>query len=861
VRAASGLYDRAVAGVIAAAQRAPIVVLLGALVLAALALTLVARDLGINTSTADMISDRAHFMRVYRELKARFPERSDNLVVVVEADTPDRARDAADLLADRLASDKDRFARVHRPDGGAFLARNGLLYLDVDELLDLLDSLADASPLIQRLRNDTSLRGLFAVLTLAASDAGRLDDLDWLFGRMAAVIEGRLDGRPAQLSWHEIMWGRESEAGDRRAFVIARPVALDYDRLLPGADSLDEVRRVAAEAGLVRENGISVRLTGGLALEYDELATAQRGVALAGLISLVLITAILWWALRALRLVVIALFTLLVGLAWTAGFATLAVGSLNLISVAFAVLFVSLGIDFTLHVCLRVAEVSGQGADPRRAVREGTESVAGSLGLCAASTALGFYAFLPTAYRGVSELGLIAGTGMILALVANLSVLPALLTLWPGRGRRAAVAPVLPRLRVSPRAVRRGAGLALLAAAAALPWARFDFNPMNLQDPEAESVAVLRTLMAEGERDLWAAASVAGTAEEASARARAFEALDLVDRAVWLGSFVPADQEARFEIVQDIAFVMEPDLFAAPYPEPTADEQQGAVAALARALERLQGAGPVPGGGVALARALDRLDAAPPAALELVEEGLVGALPGRLAALEEAARAEPFAIADLPADLVARFRGEDGSFRIDIHPAEDIAADNEALERFVAALRAVDPDVTDDPVIVLEAGRVVVGAFAQALLSALALIALLLYVVTRRLGDLFAVLAPLCLAAALTGAATVVLGLAFNFANVIVLPLLLGIGVDSAIHLVHRHRTDPGRPLLGTSTARAVLFSALTTMAGFGSLALSPHLGTASMGRLLLIGVTLTTACTLVVLPALLSAAGREAAR
>jgi hopanoid biosynthesis associated RND transporter like protein HpnN len=562
VRAASGLYGRAVAGTIAAAQRAPVAVLLAALVLAAIALALVARDLGINTSTADMISDRARFMHVYRALKARFPERSDNLVVVVEADTPDRARDAADLLADRLAAN-DSLARVHRPDGGAFLARNGLLYLDVDELLDLLDSLAASSPLIQRLRDDPSLRGLFAVITLAAADAKRLDDLDWLFGRMAAVIEARLDGRPAQLSWHEIMWGSEADAGDRRAFVIARLAALDYDSLLPGANALNEVRRAAAEAGLVPEKGISVRLTGGPALEHDELATAQRGVVFAGLVSLALITAILWWALRALRLVAIALLTLLVGLAWTAGFATLAVGSLNLISVAFAVLFVSLGIDFSIHVCLRVAEASAHGADPRRAVREGTAAVAGSLGLCAASTAVGFYAFLPTTYRGVSELGLIAGTGMILALAANLSVLPALLTLWPGRGRNTA-APVVPALRLPRRAVLGGAGLALLAAAVTLPWARFDFNPLNLQDPEAESVAVLRTLMAEGERDLWAAASVAGTAEEAAARARAFETLDVVDRAVWLGSFVPSDQEARLEIVRDIASVNEPDLFAAP---------------------------------------------------------------------------------------------------------------------------------------------------------------------------------------------------------------------------------------------------------------------------------------------------------
>lgn len=857
---AGGRFGHLVVRCVALVQRAPALVVVLSVALAGVALWLSVTGLGINTSTSDMISPDAPFMNNYRAVKGRFPDRIDNITILIEADTPDRARDAAERLAEALRGDPAMFPHVFEPGGGAFFARNGLLYLDREALLDLFDSLADASPLLQRLTADTSLRGLFAVVGLGVADAAAgqrtLDDLDWLLGRMAGAIDGTLDRAPAQLSWQEILYGQEAEAMDRRALIVVRPNVLDYDTLLPGSTALARIRELARATGLTPDNGVRVLLTGGPALKYDELATVQRGMAFVGVLSLVLISVILWWALGSLRLVVVALVTLLVGLAWTAGFAALAVGHLNLISVAFAVLFVSLAIDFSIHLCLAAREAAADGSAPAVAVRNATALVGGSLGLCAVSTAIGFYAFLPTDYRGVSELGLIAGTGMLLGLLANLTVLPALLTLWPGRpGRETGpVGVALPRVgRIDRRVVLAAAAVVAGGAALALPGSRFDINPLDLQDPRSESVRAIHVLTADGNTDLWSAAAVAPDSESAVVRAARLEALAEVDHVVSLPALVPPDQADRLDIISDIAFALEPDPFAVAYDPPSMADQRSAITALAGLLDTARETAPFPAGAAAMVAALDRLATASETDLAAVEMALVGGLPGRLAALDEALRPEMFDIEDLPAELIARYRGPGGVYRLDIYPAQDIVSDNAALERFVAAIRTVDPNVTDDPVLVLEAGQVVIGAFTQALLSALAVVAALLYAVTRRLRDVAVILAPLCLAALVTGALARLTGIGFNFANIIVLPLLFGIGVDSAIHLAHRLKRHPERRVFETSTGRAVLFSALTTMAGFGSLALSQHPGTASMGLLLLIGVAVFAASTLLLIPALVA--------
>ncbi len=844
-----------------------------ALALAATAAILVytVDNLGMNTDTEDMISAELPFRQAVKDYDRAFPQFDDVLVVVIDAETPDLAEDAAAALAARLEQEQALFKTVYRPGSGEFFTVNGFLYLDLEELEDLADNLAEVQPLIAALARDPSLRRLFAELEFAieALREGETPGIDpaEAFDRLSDAIDAAVEGRRHNLSWREMFSGETPTTADRRSLILVQP-RLDFTVLQPQKEPMEAVRRLAADLGLVPEKGIRVRLTGSVALNYEQLQSAQKGAEIAAPVSFVLVAIVLFVGLRSLRLVLAALVTLLVGLIWTAGFATLAIGELNLVSVAFAVLFIGLGIDFSIHMCLRYSELIAHGRAPAEALVGASNEVGRALFLCAATTAAGFYVFIPTDYAGVSELGLISGTGMFISLVANVTILPALLELMPLRANAAGSYPGVARpvARLSGlsaparRAVRVGALAAAVLAIALLPQIRFDFNPLNLHDPEAESVATLRDLLAESGTSPWSLKVLAASREEAEALAVRLEALDEVDGVVTIGDYVPENQDDKLALIEQTAFFMgRPPSRVLPPPEES--ERRAALGAFESALDEWLAEGGIEAtlepSMRRLAAAIDRLDEAG-TPLDVLERSLLGSFPERLRQLHAAlGPTEPVTFDDLPAALVERNVAADGRVRVQAFPRDDVS-DNHALRRFVGAVRSVVPEVIGNPVSILESGDAVVGAFHQALASALAVIIVLLVVLMRRVSDTALVLAPLVLAAVLTGAASVVLDIPFNFANVIVLPLLLGIGVDSAIHLVHRHRTDPSGEgtVLRTSTARGVVFSALTTICSFGSLMLSTHRGMATMGALLTIGVGFTLVCTLVVLPALLRRRG-----
>ena len=817
----------------------------------------ISENLGINTDTADMIDEALPFRQAVKDYDRAFPHTGDTLLVVIDGATPGLAEDAADALAGRLARDSALFKTVYQPGGDPFFERNGLLYLDIGELDDLADNLAQVQPLIASLAEDPSLRGLLGVVETAVveGDAGQVEsfDLAAAFNRLSAAIEAALAGEPYYLSWREVMTGEAAGAGDRRVFLLVQP-RLDYTSLQPQKQALDAVRTLVDELNLT---GVKVRLTGGVALNYDQLDSARQGAEIAGPLSFILVGLVLLIGLRSVRLVVAALVTLATGLVWTAGFAALAIGSLNLISIAFAVLFISLGAAFSIHMCLRYRELVAQGEDQRRAVAAAGREVGGALLLCAATTAAGFYVFIPTAYVGVSELGLIAGTRMFICLAANFTVLPAMLRLvslgssMKPKRETTGGDPDLPQRHRN--AIRIGAALVAVAAVPLVLDARFDFNPLNLQDPTAESVSTLRDMLRQSEHPPWTLNVLAADREAAALLATRLGDVDGVRQTTTLADYLPGDQDAKLELIEEIAFFMGP-LPARTATPPDDSENLAAIESLFAALE--QSSDP---DAERLTTNLERL-AGQPDAFAVVENSMLGGFAGRLRRLYMALEpVEPVTLDDLPPSLVEREVAVDGRVRVRVFARDDLT-DNDALRRFVGNVRAVAPTAVGNPIEILESGDAVVGAFQQALLSAVVVIVVLLVVLMRRFADVAYVVAPLLLAALLTIAASVIFVIPFNFANVIVLPLLLGVGVDSAIHLVYRYRNDPGqrRHLLRSSTARGVVLSSLTTICGFGSLALSTHRGTATMGELLTIGVSLTLVCTLLVLPALLPPATEQ---
>ncbi len=829
----------------------------GAVLLTAVCAYYVIENISINTSTTDMLSPELEFRKQSKAVSAAFPQFSNTITVVIDGATPDLADDAALALAEALRKKPGLFGEVWDLAGAPFMRRNGLLYKETDELADLGDRLAEAQPFLGVLWKDPSIRGLFDMLIKAVDEIVEGDgnipiEIGPVLAKIAQAAEAQAAGAFGQVSWRRLMEGEET--GETRRVFLIQP-AMDFGSLSLAADAMEALRETARGLGLTPENGVRVRLTGAAALAREELKSVESGMGLAGLLSLILVMGLLMVGLRSGPLVAATLVTLVMGLIWTAGFAILAIGSLNLISVAFAVLFIGLSVDFGIHFGLRYKE----GVDARKghaaALGAAAEGVGGSLTLCAVSAAVAFYSFLPTDYLGLAELGLIAGTGMFIAFFANLTVLPALLTLMPvrpGKRREEGVNAMASFIRRRARIIVGAAVVLGAVGAGFLPLAGFDFDPLNLKDPETESVSTLFDLIEDGHGP-YTITVLAPNLDEARALAKRLDGLPEVDDARTLVDFVPKEQDDKLDVIGAMGMFLLPSFSAGDRKMPPTVEEMAALKKIVRGKafrlttlddETLAGLG---------RRLYDALEKIPPEGLPELQDRLLNALPGRLSALKMSLEAGQVGLSDLPEGLVARHVAADGRARVSVHPEVDVT-DRAALTLFVEAVRSVAPQATGTPVVIMEAGNTVVRAFRDAALIALCLIAVLLALILRRLREVLLVFAPILLAGLLTVAASVVLDLPFNFANVIVLPLLFGLGVAGGVHLVVRERSaETITGVLETSTPRAVMFSALTTIGSFGSIALSSHQGTASMGLLLTVAVTLTLLSTLVVLPALMA--------
>lgn len=836
--------------------KAPIVLALALLLTAALG-WYAATHLAMNTNTDDLIASDTPWRQRERAFDQAFPQMTDRTVIVIDGVTADQADDAAQALADKLSADKSLFKTVYRPDGTPFFRRYGLLFLSTDELQKVADQLIEAQPLLGTLTADPSLRGVFGTLNLALEGVARgaiaLSGFERPIAAFADSVESVVEGKPKPVSWQTMLTGRTPGPLELRRFILVQPV-LDYDALQPGARSSDAIRAAARELNLTPENGVRVRLTGSVPLSDDEFATVAQGTGLATVASIVLVSIILYLALRSGRLILAVLTTLASGLTATAAFAAATVGALNMISVAFAVLFVGIAVDFGIQFCMRYRDERHRHDALPSALRRTAATIGTSLALAALSTSLGFLSFLPTDYAGISELGIIAGGGMVIALVITLTVLPALITVLrpPGEpepigfARAAAIDAFLLRRRRMVILCVMGVGL---ACAALLPFFRFDFNPLNLKDPRTESASTMFELIADPNTSPFTADVLTPSLPDAEALAVRMKALPEVERTLTLASFVPDDQDRKLPIIEDLNLLLGPTLSLPPIgAPPTEAEIRAVMTDCADRLERVAG-----GGTEAtrrLAAGLRKLLAQTPLPIDALNKALLTGLDRRTDMLRDALQAGPVTLKTLPEELQRNWIAKDGRGRLEITPKGNVR-DNDVVRRFARAVLAVSPDVTGSPITILESGNTVVRAFKIAGLAALVTITLLLAIVLRRTRDVLLVLAPLVLAGLLTAGTMVAAGMPLNFANIIALPLLFGIGVAFDIYFVTNWRAGRGNPLQ-SSLARAILYSGLTTGVAFGSLALSDHPGTSGMGVLLAIMLAYALFCTLLVLPALL---------
>ena len=835
-------------------------VVIGFLVLAGASAEYARTHFAINTDSSQLISAKLPWRQRELALDKAFPQRTDLIIVVIDGATPEVAEAAAIALAEDLARQPEHFHFVRRPDASPFLDRNGLLFLSKEEMAERTEVLIRAQPFLGSLAADPTLRGLAGALGFIpqAVKAGqaKLEDFTRQLQLLDNAFEAVLGGHEPRLSWAEVMSGEPPAVYELRRFVHVQPV-LDFGALEPGAMATDAIRAAAAKLNLDREHGVSVRLTGPVPMADEEFATIAEGAGINTALTVLCVLVLAWLALRSGRIVLAVFVSLFIGLAITAAIGLWMVGAFNLISVAFAVLFIGIGVDFGIQFGVRYRAERYVYGELRQALRSAAREAGKPLALAAAATTAGFFSFLPTDYRGVSELGLIAGAGMVVAFVTSITLLPALLTLLETPGEKAEVgypwlAPldrVLARHRI-PILVLTGA-----AGAAGLPLLRgvsFDFNPLNLRSAKVESVATYLDLT----KDPTTAGNnieiLAPTGADAATLAERLRALPEVASVQTLASFVPEGQPEKLRIIGEAAQLLVPTLSPVEMrPRPRDAETVAALREASDAFAETRGAAEQAGlASLHLSVALRLLAEAGPEVRARAEAALLPGLRRTLDKVRASLAATEVKIADIPAELARDWRTEDGRARVEVVPKGD-GNDNATLRRFAAAVLAVAPQATGTPVLIQQSADAVVYAFAQAGILAFVSITLILALVLRRASDIFYTLLPLVLAGVVTLELCVLLDLKLNFANIIALPLLLGVGVAFKIYYVLAWRAGETN-LLASSLTRAVFFSAMATATAFGSLWMSSHPGTSSMGKLLSLSLLTTLVAAVVFQPILM---------
>ena len=849
-----------VVSIVRVCTRFAIPIVLIALIFAVAAGYYTARHFSINTDINTLISQKLDWRQRDNQFERAF-DRESTILAVVEAPTPELTNAARTALDQKLSGDTKHFVSVQALGGGEFFEKNGLLFLPTPEVGRLTGQFESAAPLIEIMAGDPSIRGLTGALEtgLAGIKRGqiKLDSTERPFNLIAQTVETVLNTGSGTFSWRELVSDKPLTAADRRAFIEFKPV-LDYNALQPGKGATDTIRQAASDLNLAGEYGARVRLTGPVPIANEEYATVQDGAVLNAVGTTLVVLLILWMALHSSKIIFAVFLNLFIGLSLTTAVGLMMVGSLNLLSIAFAVLFIGLGVDFGIQFSVRYRSERFKNDDLMMALEQAARRAAIPLSLAAMATAAGFLCFLPTDYKGISELGEIAGAGMVIAFVSSITVLPALLRLLNPPGEKepvgyAFLAPVDHFLEKHRVVIVVGTLLVAVAGLPLLYFMKFDFNPMNLRNSKAESIATFLDLRKDPNTGANAINVMTNSDTDAKKIADRLQKLPEVLSVRWLESFVPDDQPAKLKLIGQGAKVLNPALNPDSLdPAPTDGENVEALKGSVDSLRKTAGDGKGPGAMASrrLADALSKLAEADQATRDKTQAIFVTPLKLVLDQLKKSLQAQPVSLKTLPPDVVNSWKTKDGLQRVEALPRGD-PNDNDTLRKFATAVLVAEPTAIGGPVSILKSGDTVVKAFIHAGIWALVVIGLLLWITLRRVTDVLLTLVPLLVAGAVTMEICVLIELPLNFANIVALPLMLGIGVAFKIYYVTAWRS--GRTnLLQTSLTRAIFFSALTTATAFGSLWLSSHPGTASMGKLLALSLVTTLAAVLLFQPALM---------
>jgi hopanoid biosynthesis associated RND transporter like protein HpnN len=861
--------------------------------LAAITIIYAGLTLTFETSMLQLLPNGTPYVARYQDYSKEFGE-LDPVVVVVEGRTTVESKAYAARLTGLLRQGPIGFHRLaYRTDPVQF-QQSALLHLSLDEVRDVRDKILDRLDLMKGFAANPTLDRLIEGINhqIVKDFVGRFFDLGLgdersgtdlgVLRALLAEISARADRPgPYRSPWSAFFspGAEDADAGyffskDKRLlFVLADPISGARGAMSDQA-AIEEIRRHIAH--LHGEfPSVKVGVTGGPALASDEMTTALVDGQLATLLAVVLTLGVLLVAFRWPGQPLLMLGALGVSLAWSLGIIAVAIGHLTVFSVMFISIVVGLGIDYGIYFLFRHKEELGRGRTVGDALGRTAAGSGPGILLGALTGAATFYVLMLAKFRGIQEFGFVAGTALIMALTATLTLFPALLVLVARRRARRSPpgsqaesragrpdVPWLETLVRHPAPVLLTAGFVTVLSLWGARGVDFDYNLLDLQAKGTESVVWERHILATEGRSSFSALATATSLPELRRKHQAFERLDTVSDVDSALLLVPDQQTEKLEVIGEFA----PQVAAIRIQRPQPFRLERLVDALASLGRRfdLAAAEAGPGGPppeVQAVRAqigglLEKLRASERQRLETnlggVQAELRADFARAIADLQEGAKARLVTLENLPSEIRNQFIGKSGLLLMQIHPKVDIWERGGAM-RFVEELRSVDPEVTGTPVIKYEALQLMEQAYRYGTVYAILLLAFLTALMIRQLPETMLALVPPLLGTVWAIGLMRVFGIKFNMANVWGLPLIIGASAEYGVNVLLRsvEARAHGGPLLARSTVAAVLFNGLTTIVGFGSLLVAHHQGMWSLGLLLTIGSATSLVAALLVLPVL----------
>ena len=897
----SGVFDKLVNGILNRffdwASLWPASVLFISILFAFASIWVVQDRLKFKTGRDDLVSQNLSYNKLYKDYRNAFDD-YDGMIAVVEGPSPKIMAEFVEAFATRLTENPSLFSKFFYKVDTSYFKAKGLLYLENHELDDLVSKVLMRQDFLEDFNDNPGLNNFLAMVDRQIS-SGMVDsmlsglvedenikekkndqsDLSLLSAVLEQTATHLKSEAPYNSPWYFISKKEDGSLKEKgylvsndnsMLFVLINPKETEGD--FTGAkQSIEAIRSMIYELA-PKFNGILVGLTGAEVVAADEMAATLRDVAFASQITLFGVALLFVIVFRSVVRPLLAVFCLVLALFWTLGYTTLTVGSLNILSVVFTTILIGLGIDFGIHLLERYREEMLKEHEPKLALRKtvigtGKGNLAGAI-----TTAIAFGALAAADFRGIAELGIISGGGIVLCFIAMTITLPACLTLvekWrPSRERYFTAEKKESQFSVAfysrYKLIVLVCSIMIVIASWPLKDFEFDYNILNLQAKGTEAVEYELKMMKKGNRSTWYAVSLVSTLEEARKRSEEFKKLSTVEKVESVASLFPDDQEIKLEKIKQLEpFVSKIEIES----ENESISIRNIKRTLKRILFKLQDRDnfnedestvkEIARSRIWAKAALTNLDETgietSKRRLQSFSDTLLEDYRNKMNSLRRSVTSGPVVLDEFPEDFKRRYIGNDGRFLLTIYPSIDMWKRVE-MESFLKELRSIDPLITGNGVHLYQSGQKMKEGYIQGGQNALCAIFVYLLFSFRRFWTAILVLIPTITGSFWTVGMMAILDIHFNLANLVILPLILGIGVVDGVHLVHRFREEADKTvcLLSKSVGKAVILTTLTTMIGFGSLMVADHRGIHSLGLLLTIGVANCLLASITLLPALL---------